>query len=205
MARLTGSPELAALDSNGDGTIDASDARFGDLRLWRDQNGNGRSEADELQGLAEGGVRSIALNATESDTTLAGHRISHTSSFTRTDGTTATIVDAWFENDRHISAYLPDDTFTLHADVAALPELRGYGVVADLSIAMTLDAGLRQRVTDLVRNSDTLSMGDFRTGVEAMVLDWTGADTTGPRFPRAGHGCAASGGNGSVGRQRIRS
>ena len=61
---VDGFTELAALDSNGDGTIDASDARFGDLRLWRDQNGNGRSEADELQGLADGGVRSIALNAT---------------------------------------------------------------------------------------------------------------------------------------------
>ena len=177
---VDGFTELAALDSNGDGTIDASDARFGDLRLWRDENGNGRSEADELQGLAEGGVKSIALNATESDTTLAGHRISHTSSFTRTDETTGTIVDAWFENDRHISVYLPDDTFTLHEDVPALPELRGYGVVADLSIAMTLDAGLRQRVTDLVKNSDTLSMSDFRSGVEAMVLDWTGADTTDP-------------------------
>ena len=110
---VDGFTELAALDSNDDGTIDASDTRFGDLLLWRDANGNGRSEADELQSLADGGVRSIDLNATESDTTLAGHRISHTSSFTRTDGTTETIVDAWFENDRHISAYLPDDAFTL--------------------------------------------------------------------------------------------
>ena len=177
---VDGFTELAALDSNGDGTIDASDARFGDLLLWRDANGNGRSEADELQGLTEGGVESIALNATVSDTTLAGHRISHTSSFTRTDETTATIVDAWFENDRHISVYQPDDTFTLHEHVPALPELRGYGVVADLSIAMTLDAGLRQSVTDLVKNSDTLSMSNFRAGVEAMVLDWTGADTTDP-------------------------
>ena len=168
---VDGFTELAALDSNDDGTIDASDTRFGDLLLWRDANGNGRSEADELQSLADGGVRSIDLNATESDTTLAGHRISHTSSFTRTDETTETIVDAWFENDRHISAYLPDDAFTLHADVPALPELRGYGVVADLSIAMTLDAGLRQRVTDLVEDSDTLSMSAFRAGVEAMVLD----------------------------------
>ena len=110
---VDGFTELAALDSNDDGTIDASDTRFGDLLLWRDANGNGRSEADELQSLADGGVRSIDLNATESDTTLAGHRISHTSSFTRTDETTETIVDAWFENDRHISAYLPDDAFTL--------------------------------------------------------------------------------------------
>ena len=95
--------ELRALDSNDDGRIDASDDRFDELLLWRDLNGNGWSEDGELQSLADGGVRSIDLNAAVSAQTIAGHRISHTSSFTRTDGTTATIVDAWFENDRHIS------------------------------------------------------------------------------------------------------
>lgn len=177
---VDGFNELAELDSNEDGTIDASDERFGDLLLWRDKNGDGRSEADELQGLAEGGVMSIDLDATESETTLAGHSISHTSSFTRTDETTDTIVDAWFENDRHISVYLPDDDFTLHEDVPALPDLTGYGVVPSLSVAMTLDAGLRQSVTDLVKKSDSLSLNDFRAAVETMVLDWTGADTTDP-------------------------
>ena len=78
-ATVDGFTELAALDSNKDGTINASD-RFGDLLLWRDANGNGRSEAEELQSLTAGGVKSIALNATASNTTLAGHRISHTSS-----------------------------------------------------------------------------------------------------------------------------
>ena len=172
-----GFTELRALDSNGDGRIDASDDRFDELLLWRDLNGNGWSEADELQSLADAGVASIDLNAATSDTTNAGHRISHTSSFTRTDGTTAPIVDAWFVNDRHISAYLPADGFTLHEDVQALPQLTGYGVVAPLSVAMTLDAGLRTLVTNLMRESDTLSPSDFRARVLQIVLDWTGADT----------------------------
>ena len=172
-----GFTELRALDSNGDGRIDASDDRFDELLLWRDLNGNGWSEAGEFQSLADGGVRSIDLNAAESAQTIAGHRISHTSSFTRTDGTTATIVDAWFENDRHISTYLPPDGFTLHEDVSALPELRGYGIVAPLWVAMTRDAELRQLVRDLTTNSDALSISDFRARVETIVLDWTGADT----------------------------
>ena len=177
---VDGFTELAALDSNGDGTIDAADARFGELLLWRDLNGNGQSETDELQSLADGDVASINLDATTSSTTLAGHDISHTSTFARADGTTGTIVDAWFENDRHISAYVADDGFTRHEEVGVLPELRGYGVVAPLSVAMTLDAGLRQRVRSLVEDSDTLSLSEFRARVEAMVLDWTGADATDP-------------------------
>ena len=177
---VNGFTELAALDSNVDGTIDATDERFADLLLWRDLNANGGSEAGELQSLADGGVTTMDLNAANSDTTLAGHRIGHTSSFGHTDGTTGTIVDAWFENDRHISIWRPGDGFALHQDVMAWPSLRGYGVVPSLPVAMTLDAGLRQRVRDLIVDSDTLSVGDFRVRVEAMVLDWTGADGTDP-------------------------
>ncbi len=173
-----GFTELRALDSNADDRIDANDSQFDELLLWRDQNGNGWSEEGELQSLAVGGVRSIDLSATNSGTINAGHRISHTSSYTRTDGTTASIVDAWFENDRHIASYLPADGFALHRDVFMLPELSGYGVVPSLSIATTLDAGLRTLVTDLMRSSDTLSFTDFRTRVLAIVLDWTGLVST---------------------------
>ena len=177
---VDGFTELRSLDSNGDGVIDASDAQFGELLLWQDRNGNGWSEGDELQSLSDSGITSINLRATVTDTILVGHRISHTSSFARTDSTTGTIVDAWFENDRHISVYLPEDGFTLHEDVRALPELRGYGVVPSLWVAMTLDAGLRTRVRDLMKDSGTLSLSDFRDRVEAMILDWTGADTAAP-------------------------
>ncbi len=56
--RLTG---LASLDSNGDGVIDAADAGFGDLVIWRDANSNGYTEAGETTILAAAGIATIDL------------------------------------------------------------------------------------------------------------------------------------------------
>lgn len=71
-ATTNGFIELAALDSTADGVIDALDARFGDLLVWRDANGNGFSEADELKPLAEHGIASISLNAAPSGQSCTG-------------------------------------------------------------------------------------------------------------------------------------
>lgn len=46
---------------NGDGQIDASDSIFSSLKLWRDSNHNGSSEAGELQSVASSDVRVIEL------------------------------------------------------------------------------------------------------------------------------------------------
>jgi hypothetical protein len=43
---------LAALDANGDGTVDARDPAFGELLLWTDRDGDHRSSAGELRPLA---------------------------------------------------------------------------------------------------------------------------------------------------------
>ncbi|HEY4222335.1 MAG TPA: hypothetical protein VGO62_13365 [Myxococcota bacterium] len=53
---------LAALDSNNDGVIDARDAAFGSLSLWRDRNGNRVVDVGELEPLAHAGVTSLALH-----------------------------------------------------------------------------------------------------------------------------------------------
>jgi len=51
---------LAALDTNGDGTLDARDPMFSRLVLWSDRNGDHKSSPDELRPLAAT-VTSISL------------------------------------------------------------------------------------------------------------------------------------------------
>ena len=50
---------------DGDGMIDAREAVFQSLRLWRDANHNGLSEADELRPLPELDVTAIELDYEE--------------------------------------------------------------------------------------------------------------------------------------------
>ena len=62
---------LALLDKcenggNDDGQIDVRDEAFSDLRLWRDQNHNGVSEASELRTLPESEIKVIELHYKES-------------------------------------------------------------------------------------------------------------------------------------------
>jgi hypothetical protein len=52
---------LAALDANGDGTLDARDPMFSRLVLWSDRNGDHRSTPDELRPLGHT-VTSISLD-----------------------------------------------------------------------------------------------------------------------------------------------
>jgi hypothetical protein len=63
---LNGFAALAVFDAaneggNGDGWIDVDDSVFRELRLWRDDNHNGRSEADELMPLESVTVRRLSL------------------------------------------------------------------------------------------------------------------------------------------------
>ena len=39
---------LSDLDSNGDGKVDSNDASFNELKIWKDINGDGVSQASEL-------------------------------------------------------------------------------------------------------------------------------------------------------------
>jgi len=60
---------LKSFDENHDGKIDATDAIFGQLRLWFDRNHDGRSESAELMTLSEAGVDAIYTDYTVSSRT----------------------------------------------------------------------------------------------------------------------------------------
>ncbi|MBO9621149.1 MAG: hypothetical protein J7500_00215 [Sphingomonas sp.] len=94
---LSGLEGLARLDSNRDGKVDASDARFAELKLWVDANGNGVSDAGELRTLAAAGIKSIRVTGTASRDraiNIGDGAVLATASFTRTNGTTGTVGDA---------------------------------------------------------------------------------------------------------------
>jgi hypothetical protein len=56
---------LSELDQDGDGFITPRDARFHELRLWRDLDQDRASASDELSSLAEAGI--VALEVGFSD------------------------------------------------------------------------------------------------------------------------------------------
>jgi Ca2+-binding RTX toxin-like protein len=131
----------AELDSNHDGQLDAQDARFADLRLWRDLDQNGISDSSELLTLAQLDITQINLNKTAGTQTLAdGTRLDGTATFTQ-GGQMRTYTDAWLAENPFVSA------FTSHTDqsdaISALPQMQGSGAVRDLQGAAAQSAPLQ--------------------------------------------------------------
>lgn len=176
-ATTDGFTELALLDSNTDGVIDAADADFADLRVWIDSDRDGTSDAGELKTFGELEIASISLMATEVTQTQLGNEITHVSSYSKTDGSQQTIVDAWFANDQIDTRYLGDTTVS--AEVAALANLKGFGEASDLQVASENDAVLK----GLVAEFDTLQIADIASiadKAEAILYRWTGSQDVAP-------------------------
>ena len=84
---------LAALDSNKDGKLDKNDKRFGELKVWKDANQNGMSDAGELVSLTDLGIVEIGLAARANNATakVGENLVLSTSYFKRSNGTTSTV------------------------------------------------------------------------------------------------------------------
>ncbi len=95
---LDGFAALAGLDSNGDGTINASDAAFGQLQVWVDANGDGHTDAGELRSLADLGIASLGLQSQASDLQNNGNAVGLLGSYTTTDGAEHVLADVWLQN-----------------------------------------------------------------------------------------------------------
>ena len=88
---------LAAFDDNHDGVIDARDAVFGKLALWRDTNHDGISSFVELTSLAQNGVTAIPLaHDVSSERDAAGNVLHDRGRFVRADGSSGDVIDVWF-------------------------------------------------------------------------------------------------------------
>ena len=91
---------LAGLDTNADGVINAMDAQFADLRVWRDADGDGVTDAGELVSLQDAGIASIGLAHDGSVTAQNGNLLMGQAVVTHTDGSTTQMTDAWLATEK---------------------------------------------------------------------------------------------------------
>jgi hypothetical protein len=124
---------LETYDTFQDGVIDAKDAAFARLRIWRELDQDGVTDAGELKTLTESGITSISLTRTDVTGTNQGHDRGFQGGFTRANGTTGTAETIYFATDRRDTRVDPTPGFTLAAGVDKLPQLPGSGQINSIA------------------------------------------------------------------------
>ena len=159
---------------SADATIDSSSSIYSDLYVWQDLNGNGVMDPGELESLSQLGIASINVDATaQTDDVVAGNYITETSTFTYTDGETGEIADVSFITDNFHTQYTGDTTVS--ASAAAEPNLKGYGTLTDLQVAMTLDPSLISTVAAAMPSLDVVDLDTLRNAAMTVFSAWAAA------------------------------
>jgi len=83
-------------DENSDGVLDALDGIWYRMLIWRDFNGDGVSQPDELYNLEEVGIVSISTNPRTVSWWQAGNEIRLESSAVNESGDELLVADVWF-------------------------------------------------------------------------------------------------------------
>ena len=89
---------LAALDSNGDGVINSSDAGWSNLKVWvGETSSNGAVQGGTLESLDSLGIVQLNLSYTSNPTINNGNIVGMVSSFVTSSGQTHQMADIWFQ------------------------------------------------------------------------------------------------------------
>ncbi|AMW35863.1 calcium-binding protein [Haematospirillum jordaniae] len=171
--------KLRQHDANKDGKIDAQDPDYAKLRVWRDLNQNGLTEAGELKTLPETNVQSLDLNEKPEDRWQHENYISASSTYTKVGGQTGTMVDAHFLNDNADSWYKGAHGEKFGAEVKInleallLPQSRGYGLMKSMHLALNDNPELMAMMRTLA-SLKLDQLGDAPQLVEDILLEWAG-------------------------------
>lgn len=185
-AASNGFDALADLDDNEDGSFTALDLAWSQVKIWRDLNQDGVSDANELFGLDQLGISRIgvvgsATNATggsQAGITVNGNLIAQSASFTRNGVTRAVgsvnlsagAVDLGSNNfHREFTDHVP-----LTPGALLLPRMRGSGMVRDLSEAVSLDEDVAQALTSF---STAPTRDAQRDALDELVTEWAKSST----------------------------
>jgi Ca2+-binding RTX toxin-like protein len=169
---------LRDLDLNADGKIDSADAVFSSLRIWKDANGDGLTNAGELVALASAGVQSINVGYGNSPAVDSnGNQHKQIGSYTTTGGMLKAAEDVWFQVNTIYSN--PTSTKNVPADVAALPNIAGIGLVYDLQQAMVRDtSGSLKALVQQFMQATTIA--DREALLIPLIYKWTGVENIDP-------------------------
>ncbi|MCP1472373.1 Ca2+-binding RTX toxin-like protein [Sphingobium sp. OAS761] len=178
---VDGFDELATLDTNADGKIDQQDTDFSKLLIWRDANGDGISSSSELLTPTQAGIASFNLSYTNSGNEIGGSVIARVGSYTLIAGGQRAMASVQFATDETVTRpTLPEDADL--ETIATLPNLGGYGPIADLRTSMFHDATLEAMVVDLATGDhDFETFEDFlRGGFLDILYRWASIDMGAP-------------------------
>lgn len=175
-AEQTGFEELATYDDNHDGVIDANDAVWDELQVWRDLDGDGASTHAELFTMAMLGITSFDLggNAMAAETPQ-GNLLRERGTFTYADGrvhdTFEVIFDAdlshtVFDGDRGVADFAP-----LGTDGTVIDNT-GRGVLANLAVNASNDLAVREAILTAAPQMTVPDLATLKALVEPILGAW---------------------------------
>ncbi|BCM24952.1 calcium-binding protein [Methyloradius palustris] len=177
---------IADQDTNHDGIISNLDANWNNLRVWRDLNQDGISQANELVTLNSLGIASINVTGQDHSTLLNdGNVLADLGTFTYangtngTAGTAANLADVNLVQDTFTSQFT--DHIPLTTQAATLPNLQGSGQVRDLQEAASLSPTLANLLTQFA----TASRADQHALMDQILKAWSDTSTMATTFTGA--------------------
>jgi len=181
---ITSFSQLAGLDSNGDGVINASDPAYQDLMVWVGSATSGMaSGTGSLVSLADLGIESINVNSMAANQTIAGNTVTATGTFTLASGATQEIASVDFAYSGDVTT--PDTIVSISNQVAVLPEVQGSGTLYDLRSAMMSDPMLIQLVASFASSNNT-DPSVMESAAQAIMYQWAGVTDVDPNSVSGG-------------------
>ena len=181
MRAANGFEALAQYDSNNDGKIDTHDPIWSQLKIWRhDEFGERGFFMDpdlsgQINTLDELGIVAIYLDSQITNRTdNAGNTELRSGQFEWADGRTGEIAEVSLQ--RNTAETIPAEYLEVPSDIAALPDLYGYGDVYDLQQAMVRDScgQLEALVQAFVAEDNPANRAAI---LDQIIFKWTGADS----------------------------
>ena len=169
---------LADLDSNNDGIFNSSDTAWNEVKVWKDVNSNGEVDEGELLTLEQANIVGINLDYQNSGTVDEnGNPHKQTGTFTKTDGSTGSVHDVWFDAD--YANTIDTTEVEISETIAALPNIQGFGNMHDLHTAMALDTSgeLKTLIEQYIAETDPVAR---RGMIDNIIFHWAGVEDIDP-------------------------